>query len=142
MGITSKAAFAIRYRYLESLLEQWCAFIDFETHEIPPLTMVQIYREIYDLDRYESMMDKGATMKGITEDQIQSARDYPIEQVVEFHRGVALAFCHADTRPSLTWYKAGNRATCFPCGKSFNALDVLIERDGFNFIDAVKQLCK
>lgn len=77
----------------------------------------------------------------ITEEMIQHARDYPIEQIIEFDRfGKALAFCHADNHPSLTWHKARNRCTCFACGQSFNPIDVLTLRDGFSFRDAVKKL--
>lgn len=77
----------------------------------------------------------------ITDDMIQAAKDTPIETVVRFDRtGKALAFCHADKTPSLSWNRKGNRAHCFPCGRSFNAIDVLIARDGFSFIDAVKEL--
>jgi CHC2 zinc finger len=66
---------------------------------------------------------------------------YPIEQIIQFDQhGQSVAFCHADKRPSLTWYKAKNRATCFPCGKSYNPIDVLIQRDGYSFRDAVMQL--
>lgn len=77
----------------------------------------------------------------ITEEMIQVARSYPIEQLIEFDRsGKALAFCHADNHPSLTWHRAKNRATCFPCGKSFSSIDVLSQRDGLSFPDAVRRL--
>lgn len=77
----------------------------------------------------------------ITPEMIERARQFPIENLIEFDRsGKALAFCHADNHPSLSWYRAGNRATCFPCNKSFNSIDVLTQRDGLSFRDAVRQL--
>ena len=94
--------------------------------------------------RHLTLILKGAYQSRpneITEEMIQSARNYPIEMVIEFDRsGKALAFCHADNHPSLTWHKVRNRCTCFACGRSFNPIDVLTTRDGISFRDAVKQL--
>jgi len=77
----------------------------------------------------------------ITPEMILQARQYPIEQLIEFTHGKAVAWCHhPDKTPSLSWHRAGNRAHCFPCGKSFNSIDVLTQRDGMSFKDAVHQL--
>lgn len=77
----------------------------------------------------------------ITPGMIETARSYPIDQIVTFDRlGRATAFCHDDARPSLSWDRKHNRAHCFPCGRSFNAIDVLVCRDGMSFCDAVTQL--
>jgi len=93
--------------------------------------------------RHLTKLVKGypARAGAITPGMIESARSYPVEQLIEFNRQQkAVAFCHADKVPSLTWHRAKNRATCFPCGKSFNSIDILVQRDGLTFIDAVKQL--
>lgn len=77
----------------------------------------------------------------ITDEMIAQAKDYPVERLVEFDRsGKALAFCHDDKSPSMNWNRKANRAHCFPCGKSFNAVDILMVRDGFTFVNAVKHL--
>ena len=77
----------------------------------------------------------------INDDMIARAKEYPIEQLVEFDRaGKAMAWCHADKSPSMTWWKKGNRAKCWPCDKSYGPIDVLMERDGMSFVDAVKTL--
>ncbi len=101
----------------------------------------QLYLEAREL-RYQITAAKGAQAPGtFTDEMIRQARSYPIDRLIEFNQhGQALAFCHADNHPSLTWHKAKNRATCFPCGKTYNALDVLIQRDGYSFRAAVKQL--
>ena len=84
---------------------------------------------------------KTNTSNRITDTQIEQSRLVPIEQLIGFDRqGKALAWCHADKVPSLTWHRSKNRATCFPCGKTFNSIDVLVQRDGMTFIDAVKAL--
>lgn len=76
----------------------------------------------------------------ITDEMIQAAKQYPIEQLFEFRMGKTLSFCHTDKVPSLSWHEKANRVTCFPCAKSFNPIDVLIQRDGMNFYDAVRAL--
>lgn len=77
----------------------------------------------------------------VTEEMKSRARDYPIEKLVDFSRGVAVAFCHPDKRPSLSHNRKANRAHCFPCGKSFDPIGVLMTRDGKSFTDAVRFLC-
>lgn len=74
------------------------------------------------------------------DERIELARQYPIEALVEFKREWALAFCHADRNPSLKLYKASNTCHCFACNKSFNPIDVLMERDGMSFKEAVEWL--
>jgi len=77
----------------------------------------------------------------ITPEMIEQARASPIERLVEFDRsGKSFAWCHDDRQPSLSWHRASNRATCFPCGRSFNPIDILTSRDGFSFQAAVKHL--
>jgi DNA primase len=73
---------------------------------------------------------------------IAAAKETPVTNLIEFDRnGKALAFCHDDKTPSLSYNKKANRAHCFPCGKSFNAIDILMVRDNYSFINAVKELC-
>ncbi len=140
-NISIDSAIKMRIRYLQSLLALWCSYIEEQTDDIPESDMMSIIGELSTLRRYQERLRAGIKMKdGITDDMIEQARNYPIDQVVEFQRGVTIAFCHDDKKPSLTWHKAKNRATCFPCGKSYSALDILMERDKMSFIDAVKYL--
>jgi hypothetical protein len=76
----------------------------------------------------------------ITDEQIILAREYPIERLIDFKNGKAIAWCHKDKRPSLSWNKRDNKAMCWPCNRQFNPIDVLVERDGYSFINAVKEL--
>ena len=140
MGVSVDSAIRMRVRYLQSLLGLWVSYIDEQIHEIPESDVMAIIGEMAALKRYQDNMKSGIVLKGITDEMIGQARNYPIDSLIEFHYGKATAFCHDDKRPSLSWHKAKNRATCFPCGKSFSALDVCIERDGMDFISAVKML--
>ena len=79
--------------------------------------------------------------KDISEADIAKAKDYPITQLIEFDKfGKALAFCHEDTKPSLSYWAKANNCRCFACGESFDPIAVLMKRDGMSFIEAVKKL--
>lgn len=95
-------------------------------------------RELQRLTR--TLKGRPATPGRITDAQVEAARAFPIEQVIDFVKGKAPAPCHADKNPSLSWDRKRNRAHCFVCCKSFSALDILMEFQGLKFTDAVKQL--
>jgi len=138
IGIPITAALDMRMRYLFGLMEGWKEFISGRTSEIPALTYPAIQKQIEALHRYES--DPNPKGK-ITDDMIATAKEYPIEKVIDFDkRGNAMAFCHVDKNPSLSWYKAANKAHCWSCSRSFDTIEVLRQRDGMSFISAVKEL--
>lgn len=76
----------------------------------------------------------------ITDDDIEAAKEYPIEQLVDFTRGKAFAWCHEDRNPSMYHATRTNKAICPVCDKFYNPIDVLMERDGMSFKDAVREL--
>ena len=78
--------------------------------------------------------------RGLTDADIEAARSVPITRVVEFGRGKSKCFNHADKNPSMYHGTRSNRAVCPVCGKSWSAIDVLIDRDGMTFIEAVRYL--
>lgn len=138
--ISAGSAIRMRIRYLLALIDQWHEYIEGNTDNLPPSTICIALDEIVGLKNYEARAKKGPVKGGINDEMVERARAYPIENVVEFIRGVSTAWCHTDKTPSLTWDRKRNRAHCFPCGEDFSALDVLILRDGYTFIDAVKHL--
>ena len=138
IGIPITAALDMRMRYLFGLMDCWKEYISGRSNEIPTLTFPTIKRQIEALHRYES--DPNPKGK-ITDDMIATAREFPIEKVIGFDsRGNAMAFCHDDKQPSLSWYKAKNKAHCWSCSRSFDTISVLQNRDGMSFINAVKEL--
>lgn len=139
--ISIQSAVRMRIRYLLEVIDAWDIYIDGQNNIMPPLTAIDALDEIIAFRNQELRQKKGSNLKDITDEMIQSAREYPIDQVIEFSKGWAVAFCHKDTKPSLSWNKKNNTAHCFPCCRSFNSLDVLIERDNKSFIEAVKELC-
>jgi len=141
MGISFSSAVIMRCRYLVSVISDNENYIYGKSDDIPAMTIPAALTEIISIKRHEYRYKRGITRKdGITDEMIQRARDYPITELIEFKRGTALAFCHDDHSPSLRLWKSGNKATCYPCAKSFNPIDILMERDGLSFIDAVKCL--
>ena len=77
----------------------------------------------------------------ITDAMIESAREYPVEELLEFKRGVVRCLWHDDTNASLSWDKKRNRVHCFACDKDANAIDIIMVQDSCSFPAAVKKLC-
>ena len=75
----------------------------------------------------------------ITELQIQKAKEYPIEELVEINKaGFTKCFAHNDKKPSA--YCKKNFVHCFVCQKSWDTIAILVERDGHSFKEAVLKL--
>lgn len=142
-GISMRGAIKIRIRYLIGICGQWDDYISGQSSEIPAVNLQAAFEEIDRLKRYEQRMDQGKSVKqDITDEMVQRAREYPIDRLIDFKRGVASAFCHPDKNPSLSWDRKRNRARCFVCDKGFDTIAVLMQRDNYTFIDAVKQLAE
>ncbi len=76
----------------------------------------------------------------ITQEMIEQARAYPFTQLYRFNRNMALCPFHNDRTPSLALLK-DNRVRCFgACGRSWDTIAFLREKDGLSFKEAVRQL--
>ena len=82
------------------------------------------------------------TATGLTEDQIQTAREYPVVDLIESKR-IKDSFCcpfHEEKTPSFHVYK-DNHWYCFGCGKhGQNAIDFVVEKQKLTFTEAVRFL--
>ena len=78
----------------------------------------------------------------ITPEMIDRAREYPVEELLEFKRGLSHCLWHNDTNASLSWDKKRNRVHCFPCEKDANSIDIIMAQDSCSFPMAVKKLCR
>lgn len=144
-GIPFKLALTHRKKCLEEkrlfLLEKYHEeenpiFMHFMLQDVK-----KISDEINSISKELRYSESPQTTDKITDEMIAKAKDYPIEKIIEFDRaGKAIAFCHPDKTPSLSWFKKANKAHCFPCGKSFDTIGVLMERDKLTFHEAVKRL--
>jgi hypothetical protein len=59
---------------------------------------------------------------------------------IEHRRGWALCPFHQDSSPSLHLNPRKGAAFCNPCGRSWDAIALVMELRGVSFVDAVKEL--
>ena len=77
----------------------------------------------------------------VTEEMIEQARQYPIENLIDANRsGMAICIFHDDSRPSMS-IKKYNRAYCFTCGAKADTIKIYQQLNGASFHDAVRALC-
>ncbi len=95
--------------------------------------MIQLRKDIFWRDKPRSKNDVTPEMK-------DRAKAHPVTNLIQFNKGKALAFCHSDKTPSMTYYAKMNRASCFVCNKTFDPIDILMIRDGMKYHDAIRAL--
>lgn len=76
--------------------------------------------------------------KGLDEAQIEKARAYPLENLVETKRGMMLCPLHDDTHPSMLVKKGFGY--CFSCGGHLDSIGYLMRVKGLRFREAVAAL--
>jgi CHC2 zinc finger len=76
--------------------------------------------------------------EGITKDQIEKAREYPIGNLIESKRNMTKCPFHTDKTASM--YLKNNFFHCFGCGANGDTIDLLMRRDGLSFKEAVIKL--
>jgi len=138
MGINKRAAASMRRRFLEPRL----AALILDGSPVALFWAKEIIDELHYLEKHEGY--EFAERRGenrITDEMVERARSAPVTEVVQFDRsGRTYAWCHQDKKPSLTYMSRKKLAWCPACGRYFSALDVLIERDGKTFSEAVREL--
>ena len=89
--------------------------------------------------RLKSALIKLNNKREITNLQIQKARDYPFEMLVpEVRKDFAICPFHSERNASF--YIKGNYGFCFGCGWKGDPIDFIQEKEGVNFLEAVKRL--
>jgi hypothetical protein len=74
----------------------------------------------------------------ISPGMIERAKEYPIENIVEAHRGMARCIFHEDQNPSMSI--KNNFAHCFSCGKTADVIEVYQKLNGATFPEAVRAM--
>ncbi|MBE0427884.1 MAG: hypothetical protein IBX72_14720 [Nitrospirae bacterium] len=69
---------------------------------------------------------------------IEQAREYPIENLINVRRNMAVCPFHNDKQPSLSIKH--NRFYCFGCHAKGDVIEFLMRRDGLSFKEAVNFL--
>lgn len=97
-------------------------------------------KEIHDYERKLYLIENiDRVKKGeITDEMIEQAREYPIEQLLEVKRNMALCINHSERKPSMNC--KNNFAYCHSCGWSGDTISVFMKIHGCNFMDAVRAL--
>jgi hypothetical protein len=90
--------------------------------------------------RLKRAQDPGKEYGRVTDEDKQKAKDYPIESLVQFKRGVALCPFHGDKTPSMNKVKNENKAHCFSCNQTWDSIDFVRQMEGLDFEGAVKFL--
>ena len=143
-SISLGAALDMRQRFLEAERLLWLLYLEEAAEPIGSLPYGSLSRIEAELDAIagarapfvSTIPDK------VTNEMIARAKEYPIDQLIEFIHGKAHCFAHDDKVASMFHGTKTNQAVCpSGCGKSFNAIDVLMLRDSYSFLDAVRKLC-
>lgn len=98
-------------------------------------TIVKLQNEVYFLRRPDKKDGKR-----VTEQDIERAREYPFRQLVEIDRN-RMARCpfHEDKDPSMHLFP-DNHVYCFSCGRGWDTIAFVQEREGLSFPEAVQRL--
>lgn len=74
----------------------------------------------------------------ISDEEVNRARSYPIENLVQFKGDFANCPFHGDKDPSM--HRIDNRVHCFSCHKTWDTIAYVRELEGFNFGEAVRHI--
>jgi hypothetical protein len=105
-------------------------------------SIMEILKELLQLHKDLYYRSKPKSQDEITPEMIQDAKSSPVTAILDLANGKTRAWCHEDARPSLYVLKRINKAHCPVCDKKFDAIDILMQRDGLSFPDAVRKLCQ
>lgn len=76
----------------------------------------------------------------ITDNDIETAKSYPFDQLIETKRGFCKCPFHTEKTPSFYINKKKNYGKCFGCGWYGDTIQFVIDTEHINFIQAVKRL--
>lgn len=86
---------------------------------------------------FETKIIKGFE-SGLSQLDVQRAKVYPIENMIEVKRNYALCPFHMENTPSM--YIKNNVYHCFGCSEHGDVLDLFMKINNVGFIEAVKRL--
>ncbi len=120
---------------LISLKERWCG--EFERALIESLIKDRL-KEHRKLEGRASSLKYGNRPGSITDEMIQRAKEYPIQEILGTDRKTMRCPFHDDKHPSASI--KNNRLHCFVCNKTWNPVDYLMEKEMLSFKEAVVML--
>lgn len=103
----------------------------------------EVQEKLKRLDRLVHLYEpkKKTSGAGVSDVDIEKAKQFPIKELVKVgHANNATCVWHSpDRHPSMHVYP-DNHAHCFSCGNGGDVIDVVMEMNGFDFVEAVKYL--
>lgn len=78
--------------------------------------------------------------KSFTSDNVTRAKEYPVENLLEFKNDKACCLWHNEKTPSMHFYHKSNSCYCFGCGKVADSIEIYMKLHDCTFREAVKQL--
>jgi hypothetical protein len=93
------------------------------------------------LKRNQMALAPSKSRKGVTDEMIARAKQYPVEELIEFKRHVAKCPFHEERTSSLHFYKKDNKCHCFGgCNKSYDSIAIYQQLNNCSFVQAVERL--
>ena len=86
--------------------------------------------------------DFKVTEESVTQEHIDRAREYPIEQLIDtpIRQGMTLCPFHNEDTPSMSVGKY-NRYNCFGCGAKGDVIKFYMKQNNTDFLTSVRILC-
>jgi hypothetical protein len=91
-----------------------------------------------EIARIENIIQGKSNQREDLTEKIVQAKQYPIENLADVKRGMALCPFHGEKNASMGI--KNNRYHCFACGARGDVIDFLMNRDGISFKEAVEYL--
>jgi DNA primase len=102
------------------------------------------FRPVFFHDAYLAEHEKPvkeARKDRITTDRLLRAKEYPIDELLDFKQGKTCCLWHNEKTPSLHYFKKSNSVYCFGmCGKARDSIDVYRQLHNCSFNEAVSAL--
>lgn len=99
----------------------------------------QIAAEIEQLKKDYWRYNQPVKDGGITDEMVETAKAFPVDQLVDLTRGRAPCIKHGGT--GLNMSRKNNWLKCFKCGWKGDSIEVVMLLEGLNFHSAVNRLC-
>ncbi len=87
------------------------------------------------LFEYRNIKNPEQNSSGISEEDIEMAKEYPFEELIESKKKFAICPYHNDHHASF--YIKGNFGYCFSCGKSVDTIQFVMDTKNISFKEAV-----
>ena len=92
------------------------------------------------IDEITGEKKPSASGKGVTDDERERAKQYPIEHLVESKRGMARCLSGTLEDRNASMQTTGNYAYCHACGFKADVITLYMKVRGVSFVDAVRAM--